>query len=189
MNAGDILLILLGCVIIGSFIIQEIDEIGFDFTKNIKKDGERKIQKHRKEWYKKYPPGTKLEITVWERKCTTQYEMNKNLKEKKCSYYTVVSPQEYFESPQGGGVKSKARQKFYMNNNGILLYCRGDNNKFRAITTETLLEIHRGYKEISKVSDVKMKILDLKGRESKNEIVKSYSNSRKKNYRKGVQSK
>ena len=187
MNAGDILLILAGFVIIGSFIIQEID---FDFTEKTKKDGERKIQKHRKEWYKKYPPGTKLEIAVWERKCTTQYEMNKNLKEKKCSYYTVVSPQEYFNSPQGGcGVDSKTMQKFYMNNNGILLYCRGENNEFRTITTETLLEIHRGYKEISKVSDVKMKILELKGRESRNEIVKSYSNSRKKNYRKGIKSR
>ncbi len=162
----------------------------YSFVTSVEYKNEKKVQKQRKEWYKKYPVGAKLEIAVWERKCTTQYEMNKNLKEKKCSYYTVVSPQEFFNSPQGGcGVDNKTMQRFYMNNNGILLYCRGENNEFRTITTETLLEIRRGYKEIRKVSDVKMKILELKGRESGNEIVKSYSNSRKKNYRKGIKSR
>ena len=162
----------------------------YSFVTSVEYKDERQVQKQRKEWYKKYPVGTKLEIAVWERKCTTQYEMDKNLKEKKCSYYTVVSPQEYFNSPQyRGSIDNKTMQRFYMNNNGILLYCRGKNNEFRAITTETLLESNRGYKEICKVSDVKMKILELKGRESKNEIVKSYSNSRKKNYRKGIKSR
>lgn len=182
MSIGHTIILIVGGFTLVSSIIS--------FFTSTEYKNRRKVEKQRKEWYKKYPVGTKIEIAIWKRKqCTTQYEMNKNLKEKECSYYTVVTPQEFFNSSQGGEISNKMLQKLYMNDNGILLYCRGKNNEFRTITTETLLEIHRGYKEIHKVSDVKMKIIELKGRESKNEIVKSYSNSRKKNYRKGIQSR
>ena len=182
MEIGAIHVVVFGSIVLAFFI--------YSFVTSVEYKNEKKVQKQRKEWYKKYPVGTKLEIAVWQRKCTTQYEMNKNLKEKKCSYYTVVSPREYFNSSlSGSGVNSKTMQRFYMNDNGILLCCRGESNEFRAITIETLSEINRGYKEIHKVSDVKMKILELKERESGNEIVKSYSNSRKKNYRKGIKSR
>lgn len=114
-------------------------------------------------------------------------EKKKQDLERVFTYYTVVSPQEYYKAQKIKGAKHKL--EYVMNDNGILLYCRGERGEFRSITKETEGELNQGIKEIYKVSDVKMKILDLKGRESKNEIVKSYSNSRKKNYRKGVQSK
>lgn len=79
---------------------------------------ERKVQKQRKEWYKKYPPGTKLEIVTWKRKCTTQYEMNKNIKEREYTYYTVISPREYFIKQHDG---DRHLWNWYMNNNGVLL--------------------------------------------------------------------
>lgn len=185
----------------------------------------RKITKKRKEWYRRYPVGTNIEIITWEKKKPkTQMEANTQLDwrmicaekatamyfrdgygdlkvyespivkvknkqdlEKVYTYYTVISPQEYYKAQK---IKEKKRKlEYIMSNNGILLYCRGEKGEFRSVTIETEYEINKGVKEIYKVSDVKMKILDLKGRESKNEIVKSYSNSSKKNYRKGIQSK
>lgn len=107
--------------------------------------------------------------------------------EKVFKYYTVVSLQEYYKAQHIEG--TKYRLKWHANENGVLLYCKNDKNEFYSISTETELEFKKGLKEIHKVSDVKMKILELKGRESKNEIAKSYSNSRKKNYRKDIQSK
>ena len=53
-----------------------------------------------------------------------------------------------------------------MNEHGILLFCKEDDivGEIRTFTSENLLEIAQGKKEIHKVSDVKLKILELKGR-------------------------
>ena len=152
----------------------------------------RKVRRRRVEWYRKYPIGTRIEVITYKRKqYNTQFEMENqkpDYNNKECKYYTIVEPKDYFTSWEGSSVPKSLYTRF-LDNEGVLLVCRGDSNSFKFFTTENLLEIHQGWKELHKVSDVKMKILELKGRESGNEIVKSYSNSRKKNYRKGVKSR
>lgn len=143
-----------------------------------------KIQKQRKQWQNEYPIGTKIEVVTWEYE--TQADANKYLEHvewlragkqpkaeflkikskriRNSKYYTIVSPQEYFSRQLGHW--EKYEWDWYMNEHGILLFCKEDDivGEVRTFTTENLLEIAQGKKEIHKVSDVKLKILELKGR-------------------------
>lgn len=161
---------------------------------------EREIAQQRKYWYKQYPAGSYIEVVSWNvvtdysklRSCyLTQAELNKAKErarqtERKVDIYKVIAPEEYFTCV---GYPEKDLWEDYLFNHEIFLCVKNADGKAKTITADTIEECRKGIKQIYKISDVKLKILELKGRESGNEIVKSYSNSRKKNYREGIKSR
>lgn len=161
---------------------------------------DREIIQQRKYWYKQYPAGSYIEVVSWDvvtdysklKSCyLTQAEFNEAKKrasqtERKVDIYKVITPEEYFTC---SNYSERDLWEDYLIGHRIFLCVKNADGKAKTITADTIEECRKGIKQIYKVSDVEMKILELKGRESGNEIVKSYSNSRKKNYGKNIKSR
>lgn len=160
----------------------------------------REIIQQRKYWYKQYPVGSYIEVVSWNvitdysklKSCyLTQAEANEakeraSQTERKVDIYKVITPEEYFTCIR---YPEKDLWEDYLLNHEIFLCVKNADGKAKTITADTVEECRKGIKQIYKVSDVKMKILELKERKSGNENIKSYSNSRKKNYGENIKSR
>lgn len=129
---------------------------------------ERLIAEIRKEWFKKYPIGTNLEVITWkERPYDTQWEANLHKgkkREKTSEYYIVVSPQEFFEHED----VPKYMWNYTMNMHEVILLVKNTKkNSYSTAQADIIKDIRDGKKEIRKISDVQMKILELKKRGNK----------------------
>ena len=156
---------------------------------------DKKISRERKKYYKQYPIGSYVEVNTYNRDrqmYDSQILANANVLDyigpktkivKTSKYYQVVSVKEYCTAM---GIE-RTLWNYYLNDDEILLCVKeifSQSPEYKTVTKDTISSVW-AKKELCSVSEVKLKIIELKERKSKNEIVKSYSNSRKKSHRKG----
>lgn len=154
---------------------------------------EKKIAKERKKYYKQYPIGSYIEVNTYNRErqmYDLQIAANANALDyiepktkivKTSKYYQVVSVKEYCTAM---GIERMLWNSF-LNNDEVLLCVKeifSQSPEYKTVTKDVISNVW-AKKELCPMSEVKLKIIELKERKSKNEIVKSYPNSREKSCR------
>ena len=160
---------------------------------NIMNWEEKKIEKERKKYYKQYPIGSYIEVNTYneERQMyDLQIAANANALDyiepktktvKTSKYYQVVSVKEYCTAM---GIE-RMLWNCYLNSDEVLLCVKeifSQSPEYKTVTKDVISNVW-AKKELRPMSEVKLKIIELKERKNKNEIVKSYSNSREKSCR------
>ena len=162
---------------------------------NIMSCEDKKIAKERKKYYKQYPIGSYVEVNTYNRErqmYDLQISANANALDyigpktkivKISKYYQVVSIKEYCMAM---GIE-RMLWNCYLNSDEVLLCVKeifSQSPEYKTVTKDVTSNVW-AKKELCPMSEVKLKIIELKERKSKNEIVKSYSNSREKSCREG----
>lgn len=154
---------------------------------------EKEIEKERKKYYKQYPIGSYIEVNTYNRErqmYDSQIAANANALDyiepktkrvKTSKYYQVVSVKEYCTAME----IERMLWNNYLNNDEVLLCVKeifSQSPEYKTVTKDVISNVW-AKKELCPMSEVKLKIIELKERKSKNEIVESYSNSREKSCR------
>lgn len=167
--------------------------LGSKLLWNIISWGDKKIAQERKKYYKQYPIGSYIEVNTYNRErqmYNLQIAVNANALDyiepktktvKISEYYQVVSIKEYCIAM---GIK-RTLWNYYLNDHNVLLCVKeifSQSPEYKTVTKDIISNVW-AKKELCSMSEVKLKIIELKERKNKNEIVESYSNSREKSNR------